>query len=651
MMLARKEKPGAEIFSPWYTPEFVDDKLGQKKEALKHLENRGDIPSAAGWNKQAKRRLKRHWDRLSDETKRSYQSAVRHFGKYLDIPAEESKVSNIVARLVILSYIEASTLVEEYVMWMEQDQDLAPNTINVRLAALRWLVDAARRVGWVEYKLDVKGVKTGNVRDTSGPTPAEFRRILRVVNSEGGATAMRDRLMVYMLAFMGLRISSVISLDMENIDFKKRRVKVKWKGKGDSVAHYVWRPMGPETFEALDDWLEIRGDEPGPVITALHRSRKGLTRLSIRSAQKSVENIGREASTRKSLTPHAFRHFHATDSLEAEGDTRRVMKSTGHTNIKTIEAYDDSDETAAREVATAMEKRWLGNLEDDELEEEDEHEIEDRYEEPEEEVEESDLEDLGVVVSSDASDNGVRYTRMSTGMPGVDSLLGGTKEGKGIVEGSIVLLGGFPGIGKSTLARQICYNICEQNPAERILYASGEETTDQIGEALRRLRCEHKHFLLLAEQSVNRICEVAEKLNVGVVVIDSVSTVAVDECDKAPGSVTQVKAIGHHFLSWCKGVGEREGSGIAVIIISHVDKKGNIAGPKALEHHVDAVYSFMSPSKRSKMRSLGCEGKNRFGDATKEIFFEMTKRGLVEQTPDDDYDDYTYDDDDDSDDY
>jgi hypothetical protein len=83
-----------------------------------------------------------------------------------------------------------------------------------------------------------------------------------------------------------------------------------------------------------------------------------------------------------------------------------------------------------------------------------------------------------------------------------------------------------------------------------------------------------------------------------------------------------------------------------VILIAHVDKKGDIAGPKELEHHVDAVFSFMSPSKRSKHRSLGCEGKNRFGDATGEIFFEMTGKGLIEAKVDDDEDDYSVFDDD-----
>lgn len=643
MTSREKSKSGAELFSPWYDEKFVKEKLEQKQNALAKMEKRGEISNADDWNQKAQRRFKRHWERLSDETKRSYQSAARHFGKYLGLKRINSKVSNIVARLIVLSYMEAATLVEEYVMWMEEDLELAPNTINLRLAALRWFVDAARRVGWVEYKLDVKNVKGGKVKDTSGPTPAEFRRILRVVNSAEGSGAMRDRLMVYMLAFMGLRISSVISLDMENIDFEKRVVKVKWKGKGDTVARYVWRPMGPETFEALDDWLEVRGRENGPIMQSLDRAKRGTGRLSIRSAQRIIDHIGREAATRKKLTPHAFRHFHATDSLEAEKDTRRVMKSTGHTNVKTIEAYDDADERAAREVASAMEKRWLNHLE--ELEEEDEDEIQDRYSDKSDDEPDQGLEDLGIVTSSSAAEDHTEYERMSTGMDGVDSLLGGRKNRRGLVRGSIVLLGGYPGIGKSTLARQICKNICDNNPGERILYASGEESTEQIGESLARLDCKHPNFLLTAEQSINKICEVAEKINASVLVIDSVSTVAVDEVDKMPGSITQVKSIGHYLLSWCKGVGEEEGTGISVIIISHVDKKGNIAGPKALEHHVDAVFSFMSPSKRSRMRSLGCEGKNRFGDATKEILFEMTAKGLVEYEPEEN--DFGYDDDDD----
>lgn len=644
--MAKKNSPSS-LFSPWYSDSFVREKVENRSVALTKREQSGELSDAKEWDLKARRRFEGLWQRLSDETKRSYQSAARHFGNYLGLSRMDSKVSNIVARLILLSYMESSTLVEEYVMWMEQDLELAPNTINVRLAALRWFVDSARRVGWVEYKLDIKNVKGGNVRDTSGPSDAELRRILRVVNSAEGAGAMRNRLLVYMLAFMALRISSVISLDMENIDFEKRRMKVKWKGKGDRVANYVWRPIGPETLEALNDWLDIRGRHDGPIFVSVARCKSQSGRLSVRSGQRIIKEIGQEAATKKKLHPHAFRHFHITDALKQGENTRDVMKSSGHTNIKTIEYYDDSDDSKAREIAAGIEKRWLSDL--SALEEADEEEIQERYKDKQQDDDEDRdevLEDFGIVTAVQAAAEAAEYSRLSTGMDGVDSLLGGRGDEVGIVRGSLVLLGGYPGIGKSTLARQICFNICENNPGERVLYASGEESAEQIGEALARLECKHDNLLLFPEKSINRICKAAEAIKASVLVVDSVSTVAVDECNKSPGSISQVKEIGHYLLSWCKGVGDEEGSSIAVIVISHVDKKGNIAGPKALEHHVDAVFSFMSPSKRSKMRSLGCEGKNRFGDATKEIYFEMTSRGLVEQEPANGSDDFDYDDED-----
>ena len=633
---------GVEIFSPWYSEAFVKEKLEDKQNSLARMESIGEIEDAEKWHERSKRRFERNWDRLSNETKRAYQSSARHFGKYLGLKRSDSDVSKIVARLIILSYMEASTLVEEYAMWME-DEELSPNTINLRLAALRWFVDAARMVGWVEWQLDVKNVKGGKIKDTRGPSDAEFRRILRVVNSTGGKSGTRNRLLVYLLAFMGLRIGSAISLDLENIDFDRRMIKVRWKAKGEGVARYVWRPVGPETFSALEEWLDVRGRDSGPVIIRLDRPTRGNERISIRSAQQIIHNIGVEASTRKPLNPHAFRHFHATDALEAEADPRRVMKSTGHKDTRTLLVhYDDSDDSAAREVSAAMESRWL--LELDKFEEDDEGEIHGRLDELEEVDADGEIEDeFGVISSTEAIANAVEYDRIPTGMSTVDDLLGGRLGNQGIVVQSIILLGGFPGIGKSTLARQISYNICEANGGAKVLYASGEESADQIGEALARLGCDHERLLLFPEKSLNRICAAAKKKKIDVLVIDSVNTVAVDACSKPPGSISQLKAVGNYLLEWCKGVGGSGGSGISVILITHVDKKGSIAGPKALEHHVDAVFSFMSPSKRSTMRSLGCEGKNRFGPATKEIFFEMTGKGLVERIVEPN--DFGYDDD------
>jgi len=642
-VLRRKKKSGASIYSPWYTKEFVEVKLEEKKIQLAKLEEVGDIRSGEGWNEKARRRFQLHFDRLADQSKTAYQYAAKSFGKYLGLPKAERKVSNIVARLILLSYIEATTLVEEYVNWMESDQELSPNTINVRLAALRWFVDVARRVGWVDWKLDVKNVRGGKVRDTSGPSDAEFRRILRVVNGMGGPKGSRTKALVYMLGFMGVRISSAISLDYENIDFESRKVFVKWKGKGDAKANFVWRPIGEGAFEALNDWIKVRGSHEGAVFVRMDRAAlskskdpRDLPRMTIRSAQRDIEKVGREAATVKTLTPHGFRHFFATNNLKEE-DTRKVMKATGHTNIKTIEFYDDSDDEQAREVLDSMESRWLDDLE--ETEEEDEAEIQERYgtiasasmSEDEEEEEAGDLEGLGVWSATKVT-AAKTYNRISTGMKSVDFLFDGKGNNWGLVRGSLYLLGGKRGLGKSTIARQIGKHVCVANPLARVLYASAEETPEQIKEALVRLDCVHENLFLIGERSLNKICHIADRIGASLVIVDSISTVTVDGVNKRPGSVTQVKASGQFMLDWCKGVNGGEGSDAAVMLIAHVTSSGEIAGPEELEHHVDAIYKFDSPSKRSNMRSLACEGKNRHGASDREVFFEMTDKGLVEKT-------------------
>lgn len=618
---------GASLFSEWYTPGLVQERAQEKQLAIAKRVELGEIKNAERWGAKSKERFQRYFDRLSEETRRTYQSSARHFGKYLGLKRSDSKVSNIVARLIMLSYSEGCTLVEEYVQWMQEDQLLSPSTINTRLAALRWFVNAARRLDWVDWKLDVDSVKGGKVTDTDGPSDAEFRRILRVVNRLEGKSAHRDRLMIYMLSFMGLRISSVISLDYENIDFNKKRFKVFWKGHGN---HYRWRPVGPRVFTALEDWLSVRGHHEGPIFTNLSTFKRG-GRLTIRSARKIIKDIGAEARTEKVLRTHAFRHFHTTENLEAtDGNAWKVMRSTGHTDVRTVEAYDDDRKDLAREVTVEMEERWFGDL--DETEEADMEELEQEHE-PDIDLDDDDEDLLGVMSADDAINQAEKYERISTGMPSVDNLLGETNGSAGLVRGSIVLVGGNPGIGKSTIVRQIAASICRCHPGEKVLYASGEESQGQIGEALKRLRCGHKRLLIVNEQSFNKICRIAEKLQVGTLIIDSVGMVTVEgKKNMDPGSITQVKAVGQYMVQWAKGVGEDEedsGSGITVIAICHVDKKKNFAGPKALEHYVDALFMFEG-IEGQKARKLMCAGKNRFGDATRVAHFNMTNRGLVE---------------------
>jgi len=204
--------------------------------------------------------------------------------------------------------------------------------------------------------------------------------------------------------------------------------------------------------------------------------------------------------------------------------------------------------------------------------------------------------------------------RFSTGMGELDRVLGG-----GAVKGSLVLVGGAPGIGKSTLLLQICQQLCS---FARVLYVSGEESKQQLKMRAQRLGVNCQDLLVLSETMMDSVLDCVETEKPDVLIVDSVQTMFQQEQDSAPGSVSQVKACTMTLMQLAKS------SGITVFVIGHVNKEGSIAGPKVLEHMVDCVLYFEGDQHNS-YRILRA-AKNRFG-ATNEIgVFEMRSEGLVE---------------------
>ena len=165
--------------------------------------------------------------------------------------------------------------------------------------------------------------------------------------------------------------------------------------------------------------------------------------------------------------------------------------------------------------------------------------------------------------------------RIKTGIEELDRVLGG-----GFVEGSLTLLGGEPGIGKSTLILQICSKLKLDG---KILYVSGEESAEQIKLRADRLEIKNDNLLFLAETDIDNVEYGIEKYSPKFVIIDSVQTMYSEEITSAPGSVSQVREITARIMKMCKK------ANITTIIIGHVTKDGNIAGPRVLEHMVDAV--------------------------------------------------------------
>lgn len=205
--------------------------------------------------------------------------------------------------------------------------------------------------------------------------------------------------------------------------------------------------------------------------------------------------------------------------------------------------------------------------------------------------------------------------RTKTKINELDRVLGG-----GIVQGSLTLVGGDPGIGKSTLLLQICQAIGEAN--KKILYVSGEESAQQIKLRANRLNITTKNLLLLSETNFNIIEATIKEIKPDLVIIDSIQTVFIDELSSAPGSVTQVRECTAKIMRIGKG------ENISIFIVGHVTKDGAIAGPRILEHMVDTVLYFEG-ERLASYRILRAV-KNRFGSTNEIGVFEMRQIGLVE---------------------
>jgi len=226
-----------------------------------------------------------------------------------------------------------------------------------------------------------------------------------------------------------------------------------------------------------------------------------------------------------------------------------------------------------------------------------------------------DVGDHASIVRLDENLQSVAFERVSTGFREFDRVLGG-----GLVEGSFILLGGDPGIGKSTLLLQMAGGLAEQGV--EVLYVSGEESVNQSGLRAQRLGVRSKHVHMASESNLEVIRERVRELKPKVLVIDSIQTVFLPEVASAPGSVSQVRECAAQLMGLAKG------GGISVFLIGHVTKEGQIAGPKVLEHMVDTVLSFEGDISHQfrLLRAL----KNRFG-ATHELgVFQMDGRGLAE---------------------
>ena len=208
-----------------------------------------------------------------------------------------------------------------------------------------------------------------------------------------------------------------------------------------------------------------------------------------------------------------------------------------------------------------------------------------------------------------------RMERRTSGIGELDRVLGG-----GVVDGSLVLVGGDPGIGKSTLLTQLCANMARDGAC--VLYVSGEESARQIKMRARRLGCADAGFYVLSENDMNTVEKRMQELSPAIMVVDSIQTMYRPDMASAPGSVSQVRECASQLMRLAKL------SGCSVFLVGHVTKEGAIAGPRILEHMVDAVLYFEG-DRQHQYRLLRAV-KNRFGSVNELGMFEMSDRGMLE---------------------
>lgn len=205
--------------------------------------------------------------------------------------------------------------------------------------------------------------------------------------------------------------------------------------------------------------------------------------------------------------------------------------------------------------------------------------------------------------------------RRTTGIGELDRVLGG-----GVVDGSLVLVGGDPGIGKSTLLTQLCANMAGDGAC--VLYVSGEESARQIKMRAKRLGATDSGFYILSENDMNTVERRMEELSPTVMIVDSIQTMYRPEMASAPGSVSQVRECASMLMRLAKT------SGCSIFLVGHVTKEGAIAGPRILEHMVDAVLYFEG-DRQHQYRLLRAV-KNRFGSVNELGMFEMAEKGMME---------------------
>jgi integrase/recombinase XerC len=275
------------------------------------------------------------------ETILAYRNDLEDFRKYLGV----ATLDQAAQRLLAHGHGEANALALAYKAQL-MDRNLAALTINRRLTALRSMIKLARTLGLIPWTLEVQGLKAEPYRDTRGPGRLGFRSMLELLAGRTDAKSVRDRAILRCLFDLGLRRAETIGLDLADVDGEKGTLAILGKGRTAKIN----LTMPPETKAAVDAWISLRGEAPGPLFTSLDRAKKGNGRLGGRAVHQMVQKLGKQAGLK--VWPHGLRHASITSALDLTGgNVRAVQKFSRHKDVRVLERYDDCRRDLAGDVA------------------------------------------------------------------------------------------------------------------------------------------------------------------------------------------------------------------------------------------------------------------------------------------------------------
>jgi integrase/recombinase XerC len=265
-------------------------------------------------------------------TLKTYSQGLSDFAHFIGAV----DVNDAAQRLLSLDHGEANHVVLNYRADLVA-RDLAANTVNARLAAIRSLVKLARTLGLIGWSIDIVNVKAKAYRDTTGPGHAGYRRLVAELERDAKPKAVRDLAIVRLLFDRALRRGEVVGLDLEHVDLERGRIAVQGKG----ASEREWLTIAEPTKGALTAWTELRGQHPGALFTNLDRAKKGNGRMTGEAIRALLARLGER--TGQHVRPHGLRHAGITRALDVSGgDVRKVQKFSRHASPTTVLVYDDN---------------------------------------------------------------------------------------------------------------------------------------------------------------------------------------------------------------------------------------------------------------------------------------------------------------------